>query len=135
MARQANLRLIFICSGQGPDWKTSRADARAAVSLALGVHPDDIDSLGYARTEESYISVRRSWIHHIEQFGFNEFFEGRDLARARGWWENARPDLVADDWLKAARTAHLARYPDVCPSATRGSCTLHGEVTDVLEGT
>ena len=45
----AVLLLYRVTEGEarGPDWKTSRADARSALCLALGVPPDRIDSLGY----------------------------------------------------------------------------------------
>jgi hypothetical protein len=124
MDRWAHWRLILVCDPRKPDWKTSRADARAALNLAKGVHPDDIDAQGYAHTPDGYACVRRSWARHVEIFGWNEGFRPDHMAGAYGYWLAARPDLAAgDEWLPDGRKLHLARYPDgQCGS---DSCTLH----------
>jgi hypothetical protein len=129
MGTAATLRLMRVCQPGVPDWETSRADARTAVCLAFGVHPDDVDSLGYDRTPRAYRDVRRSWVSHIEQFGWNAYHKPDEITGIVADWAVYLPDLTAgDDWLADGTAAHLARYPDgPCESAIRGGCTLHDD--------
>jgi hypothetical protein len=136
MAAAAALRLMRVAGGeQGPDWETSRADARAALCLAHGVPVEWISSLGYDHTERAYRRVRGSWLHYIEQWGYADPWSGNpadaDVAVAHGYWLAGRPDLAAgDDWLAAGAALHLARYPEGCGQLTR--CALHDDVQFVL---
>lgn len=135
MAMQAHLRLIFICAAQEPDWKTARADARAALCLAHGVPIEFISPLGYDITDRSYHSVRAGWLHHIGQWGHHLPWTGRpedaQVAIAHGYWLVSRPDLATgDDWLAAGIAVHLARYPEGCGELM--SCTLHNDHEEAL---
>lgn len=122
--RGAVLLLMRVCDPAVPDWKTSRADARAAINLAKGVPPDGIDSLGYSHTNEGYAEARRSWVRLFEQFGGNDCTR-RDLAWAHGLWLAARPDLAdGDDWLAEGTKLHLGRGGG-CQSWLRDGCDLH----------
>lgn len=121
--RWAMLRLMAVCRPGEPDWKTSRADARVALSLAAGVCPDDIDSLGYDRTDKAYAESRASWVSHIAMHGWHDDYDRPHLDAARGDWTEHRPDLAGgDDWFADAWTAHLARYPDGC--SRPGRCDI-----------
>jgi hypothetical protein len=128
MTMAAGIRLMHVCAVKGPDWETSRADARAALCLAHGVPIERISSLGYDHTERAYQSVRDSWLRHIGQWGYAVPWSGRPedagIAIARGYWLEARPDLAAgDDWLAAGTAVHLARHPGGCGGP--GRCELH----------
>lgn len=120
MAQRANLLLLRVCGEQGPDWETSRADARAALSLAHDVPLEFIDSLGYDCTDAAYADVRASWVRHVEMFGWHDQFDRPQLDQAHGHWLASRPDLAAgDDWLADCWLAHLARYPEGACDAAR----------------
>jgi hypothetical protein len=131
----ANLRLIFVDLA-APDAHTTQADARAAVCLAAGVHPDYISSLGYDHSDRSYASVRSSWVRHIEQWGLRVPLWGdvadSDVMWAYGLWLEGRPDLAeGDDWLAAGWEAHERMYPAGCGNQSCDLCVyVLKEVSD-----
>lgn len=129
LAQRARLLLTRVANPElgDPDWKTSRADARAALSLAHGVPAAFIDSLGYDITDAAYADVRASWVCQIAMFGWHGHFDWPQLDTAHGYWLEARPDLAAgDDWFADGWAAHLARYPD-------GQCDPHGPQCEICQ--
>jgi hypothetical protein len=126
LVREAHMRVLALLPApadpvQLADWKTRRADARAALCLAHGVSPEHITSEGSDVSPEAYAKSRQSWVRHLEQFGYSELFDHLDEVFAI--WRRYRPELLdGDDWLAEARAAHTARYPEGCDRPTCDFC-------------
>lgn len=120
-----------------PDQRTSMADARIALCLKLGVAMDDIDpASGYNHSRDAYDSVRASWIWHIEQHGFNDFYDREPLEKAFAAWTRHRPQFTAgDNWLAAGRAAHRAHWAAINVTCSHYGvcdiCTTDDEHADV----
>ena len=117
------------------DRRTSLADARAALCLAHGIHPDDITGLGYDHTRAAYESVRASWVQHIEQDGWADrsyLKLSSDIAEVMRDWADF---LGGDNWLSEGWERHLAAYPRGCGRLQRGGqCDLCQPVTRLPQG-
>lgn len=109
------------------DYRTSMADARIALCVAMGNTFDDIDpTSGYSTSRTSYDNARTSWIRSIKSHGFNAMYEEAPLAKARAFWAERRPQyLVGDDWLAAGLAAHSARWQALGRPCNRPTCDEH----------
>jgi hypothetical protein len=112
-----------------PDRRTSMADSRIAYCLARGVAMDDIDpASGYNYSRRAYDSCRASWVLHIRDNGWSEFYDRPDagLDRAVATWAQHRPEFLAgDDWLAAGIAAHRERHPGATCFRGLGRCDFH----------
>lgn len=128
-SRSACLRVFFLANPPPrddlvayADWQTTMADARTALCLACGVPPERITAGGFDITDRSYQNVRRSWVRHIEQWGYSDLFDGPRLLSAFATWQTGRPDLTTTDaWLPDGVAGHRMLYPDGCD---RPSCDI-----------
>ena len=102
---RARLRLLaFAHKRSDPvaeaDRRTSVADARIGLCLALGVAEEDIcPASGGDYSAESYERVRASWRNLARVHGFSRSFDGPLLEAARALWLARRPEWVVDDWV------------------------------------
>lgn len=99
--RAACLRLMRI-RGSWPaatraeraDRATAMCDARAAIALAKGVDPADIDpATGHNVSWEAYQRSRRSWVNFLAEEQVSEYAV-RDCARAKESWARRRPKFL-----------------------------------------
>ncbi|MFG2847419.1 hypothetical protein ACGF12_30265 [Kitasatospora sp. NPDC048296] len=109
------------------DRHTSMADARTAICLAAGVAIDDIDpASGYDLSHRAYRRARASWIDLIRQHGADEFYSLPNLAEARAYWAEKRPEfIVGDDWATEAFEAHRQFIAALGGSCRKASCVVH----------
>jgi hypothetical protein len=114
----ARLRMFGLARGHddlrtvdGVEQRTSMNDARMALCIAMGVDLEDIDpSTGHDISRASYESSRASWVRHVAQFGWSDFYDGPVLAEAVERWTARRPQFTAgDDWRAACIEAHRGR--------------------------
>lgn len=114
-------------SEQVTDHRTSMADARIALCIAMGNTLDDIDpASGYSASRASYDNARTSWIRSIKSHGFNAMYEQAPLAQARAFWEERRPQfLFGDDWLAAGLAAHRDYWQALGRPCNRPTCDEH----------
>ncbi|WP_431784383.1 hypothetical protein [Streptomyces chumphonensis] len=87
--------LLAFADRAAPDARTTIADARSALALAGGCHPDDIDPQGYDISDRAYRIVRADWARQVEA-GLTCRAMVAGYRRAREVWARRRPDLVAD---------------------------------------
>lgn len=134
MRTRARLRMFSLARGHGSlktvagvEQRTDMDDARIALCVARGVDLDDIHpSSGHDMSRRAYENSRRSWVDHVEMFGFSEYYEGAALAEALDLWTAWNPAYTdGDDWLKAGREAHYARQAEIGRQCDRPSCDLH----------
>jgi hypothetical protein len=103
--------------------RTNMNDARIALCFAMGVDPEDIDpSSGHHIGRSAYENSRTSWVDHIAQFGWSDYYDGPALAEVMERWAARRPQFTAgDDWKAAGIAAHLLR------SCSRSPCDVHAD--------
>lgn len=105
MKTRAVLRLMDAVRDSDDDRRATIADARAAVCLASGTHPDDISPLGYDTSDRAYQTVRDSWRSLAAQ-NWSEDYDRPEYEAVHALWVRLRPDLaVGDDWLAGINLA------------------------------
>ncbi|WP_097865883.1 hypothetical protein [Streptomyces sp. rh34] len=118
---------------QVADHRTSMADARIALCIAIGNTVNDIDpASGYSTSRTSYDNARNSWIRLIKSHGFSAMYEQAPLTQARAFWAERRPQYLAgDDWLAAGLVAHRAYWLPLGRPCNRPTCDEHATTEGV----
>lgn len=98
------------------DARTSLADARAALCLAVGVADEDITSLGYHVGRAAYERSRASWQLLYRDDPSDWVLKHAGISRAN--WLHRRPEWD-DDWDLSTETPEADEDPDPEPPAQR----------------
>jgi len=109
MATRAWLRVVDVANQPAEtrvevaDRETSKADARAALCLANGVPPDDIDpATGLNVSRDAYQQARGSWVRFLSGHRLSDYVV-RDCREAGRRWRELRPEWVAElPWPRPA---------------------------------
>lgn len=125
--QRAAAMIRHFATSTDPDRRTSLADARIALCVAAGVDMADIDpSFGYDCSRRAYDRSRESWIRHVQQAGYSDFYNRGLLNDMTAYWVRRRPQFIAgDDWRPDAEKAHRAYWEQPGRSCDNPHCDFH----------
>ncbi|GAB3115855.1 hypothetical protein GCM10027160_23850 [Streptomyces calidiresistens] len=107
---------------------TTIADARAALALARGTHPDRIAPSGHDISDHAYATVRDQ--HRTHYLAHPTRYTLRNLENARALWARHRPDLT-DDWTTGLPGIWTVTYEGASTTRWATEGDAHAELHDL----